>query len=180
MNLECFCPAGDALTRRVLEEYGAMFVAEGVSLPPVCVFETEEEVESFQREAGWRAELDGAVVELQPAAMEALLNAREEAAHAGLAITPRGGTRGRRGATSKTLCGSGARAATPRSNTGARRAARRRGGGALRVLPCASRRRPCLSLKRGGIFFSKDLRRASCSRWPRPAPRSTSRCSPST
>src|SRR3954470_12468024 len=54
MTLECFCPAGDALARRVLEEYGAMFIAEGVSLPPVCVFETKEEVESFQREAGWR------------------------------------------------------------------------------------------------------------------------------
>src|SRR5205085_2247542 len=65
MSLECFCPAGDALARRVLEEYGAMFVAEGVRLPPVCVFETEGEVESFQREAGWRA----AVLELERAGL---------------------------------------------------------------------------------------------------------------
>ncbi|MFN2413910.1 MAG: hypothetical protein ABR603_02080, partial [Pyrinomonadaceae bacterium] len=32
LSFECFCPAGDTLTRRVLEEYGAMFVAEGVRL----------------------------------------------------------------------------------------------------------------------------------------------------
>ncbi|HEV2864808.1 MAG TPA: hypothetical protein VGX48_27685, partial [Pyrinomonadaceae bacterium] len=31
-----FCPQGDCVAARVLEEYGAMFVAEGVELPSVC------------------------------------------------------------------------------------------------------------------------------------------------
>ena len=93
VSLDDFCPADDAVARRVLEEYGAMFVAEGVSLPPTCVFGSEEEVERFQREAGWRAEKwDGATVELQPAAMGALVGAREEARAAGLRLTPRGGS----------------------------------------------------------------------------------------
>src|SRR5205085_2267606 len=60
---------------------------------PVCLFESEEEVTSFQREAGWRAEdLSGATVELQPAAMGALLRAREDVRAYGLDITPRGGS----------------------------------------------------------------------------------------
>ena len=93
LSLEKFCPAGDTLTRRVLEEYGAMFVAEGVMLPDTCVFESEEAVERFQREAGWRGEvLDGTRIELQPAAMGALVAAREEAARTGLRVTPRGGS----------------------------------------------------------------------------------------
>nr|MDQ3805517.1 hypothetical protein [Acidobacteriota bacterium] len=74
VSLDCFCAGGDQVSRRVLAEYGAMFLAEGVRLPSVCLFEGEEEVESFQREARWRAEvLDGVEIELQPAAMEALL-----------------------------------------------------------------------------------------------------------
>ncbi len=92
-SLEDFCGADDPVAHRLLEEYGAMFVAEGVSLPRRCVFESEAEVESFQKEAGWRAEsFGGAKVELQPAAMEALLLAREDARSRGLDITPRGGS----------------------------------------------------------------------------------------
>jgi len=99
VSLDCFSSGGDKVSRRMLVEYGAMFVAEGVLLPPVCLFEDDEQVESFQREAGWRGEvMGGARVELQPAAMAALVRARADAAEAGLDITPRGGSEaGRRG-----------------------------------------------------------------------------------
>src|SRR5215207_8049217 len=53
---EAFCPADDLVARRVLEEYGAMFVAaESVSVPAVCIFTNEEELLAFQCRAGWRA-----------------------------------------------------------------------------------------------------------------------------
>jgi len=91
-SLEDFCGVEDLVARRLLEEYGAMFVAEGVSLPSSCIFVSEAEVESFQNEAGWLAEsFGGTAVELQPAAMKALLLAREDARSLGLGITPRGG-----------------------------------------------------------------------------------------
>jgi hypothetical protein len=158
MNLECFCPAGDALARRVLEEYGAMFVAEGVSLPPVCVFETEGEVEGFQREAGWlAAELGGAVVELQPAAMEALLKACEEARALHLSVSPRGGAEAARRNFEDSLrlwrsrcdpalehwCGQGRLDEAE---------AERVRGLALREQVAA-----VLELEHAGLFFSKDL-----------------------
>src|SRR5918995_6147158 len=42
---DCFCPADDLVARRVLEEYGAMFVAaESVVVPAVCIFTSEEEL----------------------------------------------------------------------------------------------------------------------------------------
>jgi hypothetical protein len=92
VRLEEFCPARDVVAQRVLVEYGAMFVAEGVRLPPVCAFYSAEEVLRFQREATWRAEeIGGALVELQPAAMGALLEARRAARARGLDITPRDG-----------------------------------------------------------------------------------------
>ena len=91
-SLEEFCPPDDVVARRVLEEYGSMFVAEGVRTPPVCVFRDAAEVLAFQREATWRAGVfGGTIVELQPAALEALSLARDEARALGLDITPRGG-----------------------------------------------------------------------------------------
>ncbi|MEJ7615863.1 MAG: hypothetical protein WKF30_02555 [Pyrinomonadaceae bacterium] len=85
--------ADEQLSRRLLAEYGALFVASpGVMVPPVCVFGGEDEVQEFQRRAGWSGtEIAGALIELQPAAMEALLAARKAATEEGLDITPRGG-----------------------------------------------------------------------------------------
>ncbi|MDQ3818541.1 MAG: hypothetical protein M3362_12810 [Acidobacteriota bacterium] len=94
LRLEDMCDTSDAVSRRVLEDYGAMFLAtESVLPPPVCVFTSEADVLEFQRRAKPTAALiGGARIELQPAAMSALLAAREEARADGLDITPRGGT----------------------------------------------------------------------------------------
>ncbi|HYE15202.1 MAG TPA: hypothetical protein VD968_12220 [Pyrinomonadaceae bacterium] len=93
VSFDEFYPRGDALARRMLEEYGAIFLAEGVALPRSYIFESEEEVVRFQREAGWAAhDFDGVTVELQPSAMRALLRACEEARSSGLDVSPRGGS----------------------------------------------------------------------------------------
>ncbi len=93
LRLEQICQLDDAVSRRVLEEYGAMFVAaDCVRVPPACVFKSAVEVEAFQREATFlAAAFDSDELELQPAAMTALLRARDEARVAGLDVTPRGG-----------------------------------------------------------------------------------------
>jgi len=93
MRPELLCEPADPCARRLLAEYGAMFVADrSVAVPPVCVFQNEDEVSRFQRQAGSRAaDFDGVKVELQPAVLDALLAAREDARREGLDITPRGG-----------------------------------------------------------------------------------------
>ena len=89
---------GDEVGRRVLKDYGAMFVARGgVVPPPVIVFADEAAVREWQ--AGvrtTRAELGGINIELQSAAMTALMEARTEAQAAKLEITPRGADAGKR------------------------------------------------------------------------------------
>jgi len=161
LSFGSFCPAGDMLTRRVLEEYGAMFVAEGVRLPAACVFETEEAVERFQREAGWRAEmLDGSAVELQPAAMAALMSAREEAAYAGLRVTPRGGSEAGRRSFADSLrlwrsrCDPALDHWCEQGRLEGHEAER------LRGLPLREQASAVLELERGGIFFSKDFKKS--------------------
>ena len=161
LSFESFCPAGDVLMRRVLEEYGAMFVAEGVALPSVCVLEGEEAVERFQREAGWRAEvLDGSVVELQPAAMAALLDAREEAAFAGLRVTPRGGSEAGRRSFADSLrlwrsrCDPALEHWCAQGRLAGEEAER------LRRLPLREQASAVLELESGGIYFSKDFKKS--------------------
>ncbi|HEX7314065.1 MAG TPA: hypothetical protein VF297_09085 [Pyrinomonadaceae bacterium] len=161
LSLETFCPASDTLTRRVLEEYGAMFVAEGVALPDTCVFEDEEAVECFQREAGWRAEaLDDTVVELQPAAMTALLGAREEAAYTGLRVTPRGGSEAGRRSFADSLrlwrsrCDPALDYWCAEGRLDGAEAERVRG------LPLREQAQAVLELERCGIYFSKDFKKS--------------------
>lgn len=161
LSFDDFCPAGDTLTRRVLEEYGAMFVAEGVRLPAACVFESEEAVERFQREAGWRTEvLDGSAVELQPAAMASLVRAREEAALAGLCVTPRGGVEAARRSFADSLrlwrsrCDPALDHWCAQGRLGGEEAER------VRRLPLREQASAVLELERGGIFFSKDFKKS--------------------
>jgi hypothetical protein len=94
MRPEQLCDPADPCSRRLLAEYGAVFVAaDSVAVPPVCVFRDEREVSHFQRQAGSRAaDFDGVTIELQPAALDALLGARDDARREGLDITPRDGS----------------------------------------------------------------------------------------
>jgi hypothetical protein len=93
IKIETLCPISDSVARRILEDYGAMFIAsKKVMPPPVCIFRSEQEVTQFQERAGYATETIGFDdVELQPEAMKALVKAREEAQGEGLDITPRDG-----------------------------------------------------------------------------------------
>jgi len=93
IKIENLCPVTDSVARRILEEYGAMFIAtKKVQPPPVCIFSSEQQVTQFQQRAGYTTERIGFdEVELQPEAMKALMKARKDAQKEGLDITPRDG-----------------------------------------------------------------------------------------
>jgi hypothetical protein len=67
------CPPDDDVARRVLHDYGAMFLgAKNILPPPLCVFSSEDEVSQFQ---GLRVGRHKSLVmseDSQPAAMFAL------------------------------------------------------------------------------------------------------------
>jgi hypothetical protein len=92
-SVERICSTSDSVARRILEDYGAMFLAtKKVTPPPVCIFTSETEVTKFQEEAEYVTEnIEGADVDLQKEAMKQLLKAREQALKEGLNITPRDG-----------------------------------------------------------------------------------------
>lgn len=158
-KLKDVCSLGEPVARRVLEDYGAMFVAaKVVEVPTVCVFQNEGEVIKFQNEARFTtAKIGGVTIELQPAAMEALVAARVEAQKEHLDITPRGGTKAARRSYADTLRLWNTRFLpalsywTTKGRLSAKEAAR------LRQLPAAEQVREVLELEKRGIFFSKDL-----------------------
>jgi hypothetical protein len=83
--------ADDAVRMRLLKDYGAMFVARGnVMTPPKILFETSAECAAWQNQLSTRKENFGVSVELQTAAMQALINARDELRTMNLTITARG------------------------------------------------------------------------------------------
>jgi len=88
----------DDVGRRLLKEYGAVFVAGGGTVAPkTVVFKDEKEVAAFQAGVQISKEHIGDFdLELQAPAMNALKNARGEAEAQGLTITPRSGDSARR------------------------------------------------------------------------------------
>ena len=88
----------DAVTARILKDYGAMFVARGgVEFPAAIVFADAEECAAWQRTIPAKEEIFGGVkLALQPAAMDALLAARDELRARRLDISARGTWGGRR------------------------------------------------------------------------------------
>jgi hypothetical protein len=153
------CDGRDPVARRILNEYGAVFVAAGsVTPPPVCIFAGAEEVETFQRAASVAArEIGGVRVELQPAAMLALVAAREEALSEGLDITPRDGSESARRGYADTIRLWNSRLLPALEYW--------RGQGRLtpeeaervRLLPVREQVGAVLELERRGIYFSKDF-----------------------
>ena len=159
LTIEQLCPDGDVVARRVLHDYGAMFVgADNILPPPVCVCTSEEQVDQFQRAAGWTAaNIGDATVELQPAAMSALLRARETAHHEGLEITPRDGAEAARRSYADTVRLWNSRflpALNHWLNAGRLTQAQ---VDRLRILPINDQVAEVLELESQGIFFSKDL-----------------------
>jgi hypothetical protein len=82
----------DIVLSRILKDYGAIFVARGgVILPPKIMFENAEECAAWQASVPTSRENFGVVnVELQDAAMRALIAARNEMRSKNLNVTARG------------------------------------------------------------------------------------------
>ena len=159
IKLENICPPSDPVSRRILEEYGAIFVADKkVTPPPVCVFTNEEQVTKFQDDAGFEAEVIGYdEVELQPEALKKLNKAREEARKEGLDITPRDGAEAARRnyEDSVRLWNSRFEPALDYWQSQGRLTAEQ--VTRLRSLPLSQQVAEVLELEKTGIYFSKDL-----------------------
>jgi hypothetical protein len=159
IKLETICPPSDLVARRILEEYGAIFVADKkVTPPPVCVFTNEEQVTKFQERAGVASELIGFdEIELQPEALKKLKKAREEAQKEGLDITPRDGAEAARRnyEDSLRLWNSRLEPALDYWSSQGRLTAEQ--VARLRSLPLLQQIGEVLELEKTGIYFSKDL-----------------------
>jgi hypothetical protein len=99
------CDEKDPVSKRILSDYGAIFLADASVLPPpVCIFQSEQQVADFQKQTQIAAvQINGATIELQARAMQALTAARAEALELGLNITPRDGAEAARRNYSDTL-----------------------------------------------------------------------------
>jgi hypothetical protein len=159
IKLDNICPPSDPVSRRILEEYGAIFVADKkVTPPPVCIFTNEEQVTKFQDEAGFEAGVIGYdEVELQPEALRKLNKAREEAQKEGLDITPRDGAEAARRnyEDSVRLWNSRFEPALDYWQSQGRLTAEQVAH--LRSLPLSQQIAEVLELEKSGIYFSKDL-----------------------
>jgi hypothetical protein len=159
IKLDNICPPSDPVSRRILEEYGAIFVADKkVTPPPVCIFTNEEQVTKFQDAVGFEAEVIGYdEVELQPEALKKLNKAREEAQKEGLDITPRDGAEAARRnyEDSVRLWNSRFEPALDYWQSQGRLTAEQVAH--LRSLPLSQQIAEVLELEKSGIYFSKDL-----------------------
>jgi len=159
VKIDSVCPPSDPVSRRILEEYGAIFVADKrVTPPPVCVFTTEEQVTKWQDHAGYEAEVFGYdEVELQPEALKKLNKARQEAQKEGLDITPRDGAEaGRRNyEDSVRLWNSRFEPALDYWMSQGRLTQEQ--VMRLKNLPLSQQVAEVLELEKTGIYFSKDL-----------------------
>ena len=153
------CPPNDSVARRVLHDYGAMFVgSENILPPPLCVFASEDQVARFQKAAGRAAAtISDAVIELQPAAMTALLKARAGARAAGLNISPRDGAEAARRSYADTVRLWNSRFLPALDHWTNVERLHTEKAERLRALPVTEQVPEVLELEREGIFFSKDL-----------------------
>lgn len=153
------CPPNDSVAQRVLHDYGAMFVgSEDILPPPLCVFQDEDQVARFQKAAGRAAATIGeAVIELQPAAMTALLKARALARAAGLNISPRDGAEAARRSYADTVRLWNSRFLPALDHWTKVGRLDEQAAGRLRALPVTEQVPEVLELEKEEIFFSKDL-----------------------
>jgi len=158
-SLDSICPPADPVARRILEEYGAVYVADKkVKPPPVCMFSNEEQVTKFQDDAGFEAETIGFdEVELQPEALKHLRKAREEAQKEGLDITPRDGAEAARRNYEDSLRLWNSRFEPALDYWLSQGRLTQDQVNRLRGLPLLQQIAEVLELEKTGIYFSKDL-----------------------
>ena len=158
-KIETLCPPSDPVARRILEDYGAIFIADKkVTPPPVCIFSNEEQVTKFQDDAGFEAEVIGFdEVELQPQALKKLNKAREEAQKEGLDITPRDGAEAARRNYEDSIRLWNSRFQPALDYWLSQGRLTEEQVTRLRNLPLSQQVAEVLELEKTGIYFSKDL-----------------------
>jgi hypothetical protein len=158
-SVENICPPLDSVSRRVLADYGAIFIAtRKVKTPPVCIFTSPDQVAQFQEEVDYVTEtIDGADIELQREAMKSLLKAREEAQKEDLDITPRDGAEAARRTYEDSLELWDTRFLPALDYWLAQGRLNEDQVARLKSLPRRSQVAEVLALEKDGIFFSKDL-----------------------
>lgn len=148
----------DPVELRLLEEYGAVYVARGGAVPPpAVVFRDQDEVRQFQESVQKSTEILGGIsVTLQTPAMAALLKAADEAGNKGLGINPRGADSGARDYNGTVVLWASrvepalnhwvrnGRVAAPEAER-------------MRSLPPSRQVPEVLRLEEQGIYFAKDL-----------------------
>lgn len=95
ISLDKICPIEtDPVANRVFKEYGAIFISNNGGKPPLrCIFDDEIQVSAFQSGINPKTMLVGGTsITLQEPAMNALLEAVEDAKRQNLRISPRGGS----------------------------------------------------------------------------------------
>jgi hypothetical protein len=150
--------SGDVVSKRLLQEYGAVFVARGgVKLPEVVIFRDSAEVDVFQSilEISKR-EIGGFSVELQTPAMAGLQAASADATAAGLTITPRGADSARRGY-DETVALWLSRVEPALEHWTAERRLSETEADHIRSLTTHEQIEEVLKLEEQGIYFAKDL-----------------------
>jgi hypothetical protein len=149
--------SSDELSLRVLEEYGAIFVARGVVTPPVVIFPDQNAVSQWRSNLSTeQAEFAGVPVRLQHAAMQALLKAREEAIQAHVGISPRGPDAAQRSYDEtlelwRSRVDPGLQHWIAKGLLSAAEAER------IRKLPALQQASAILKLEKRGLYFSKDF-----------------------
>lgn len=142
---------------RLMADYGAIYVASGVTPPPTLIFEDEAAVKEWQASVRTEsANVGGIQIELQSAAMRALQEARDEALSANLRITPRGTLAARRSYEDNAALWQKRVEAGLSHWTAAGRITREEAE-RIRSLAPREQLREILRLERGGLYFSTSF-----------------------
>ncbi len=159
LKLDDICPPADGVARRILEEYGALYLAtKKVTPPPVCIFTHEDQVTRFQERVGVDSELIGYdEVELQPEALKQLRKARKKAQKEGLDITPRDGPEAARRNYDDSVRLWNSRFNPAVEHWLAQGRLTTQQADRLRTLPLSQQVAEVLELEKTGVYFSKDL-----------------------
>jgi|KBSSwiStaDraftv2_1062776.scaffolds.fasta_scaffold166973_2 hypothetical protein len=159
IRLDDVCPPSNGVARRILEEYGAVYVAtKKVTPPPVCIFTHEDQVTRFQENAGFEAEVIGYdEIELQTEALKQLRKARKEAQKEGLDITPRDGAEAARRNYDDSVRLWNSRFDPALEHWLAQGRLTAEEVARLRSLPLSQQIAEVLEMEKKGLYFSKDL-----------------------
>jgi hypothetical protein len=147
----------DGAGELLLREYGAVFVARGVTPPPKVVFRDEADVLAFQTTLKRSSEvIGGYTVELQEKAMDDLKRAIKDAREVGLTISPRGSDSARRGY-NQTVSLWASRVNPGMAHWVAKGRISRSEAARITALTPYQQVPEILRLERDGIWFAKDL-----------------------